>query len=422
MKKYFLSIFIVTSLIIFFGCKPVEPPKKELPNSSDTSNNDMVIELPEIPLGKNEFETAFEAVNKMKSGVNLGNGFDSNSFNEENFLNGKEGWIVEYSKGTPQDFETAWGQPATTKELIQGIKKAGFNAIRVPVTWAEHINFDSGNIDNAWMNRVQQVVDWIIEEDMYCLLNTHHDGGTEGWVEASYRAFEKYKLVYSKLYTNIAERFKDYPEKLILCGTNEMISATNRWGNGDAEAIDTVNKWNQLFVNSVRSTGGNNASRNLMVGTYVCSTEESDLTNFIKPKDNYDNHLIMEVHIYSPKGFVWSQENWIYDWGTEWKSYWENQIIEEFNRVKKYADDYGMPVIIGEWGTLSRRFPGKNEDGTQKWDSTTDQEGAKFTSFFIKESRNRGFTSFYWDTQEIIDRATGNITSPKMVKGICDNY
>ena len=94
MKKYFLSIFIVTSLIIFFGCKPVEPPKKELPNSSDTSNNDMVIELPEIPLGKNEFETAFEAVDKMKSGVNLGNGFDSNSFNEENFLNGKEGWIV----------------------------------------------------------------------------------------------------------------------------------------------------------------------------------------------------------------------------------------------------------------------------------------------------------------------------------------
>lgn len=185
MKKYFLSIFIVTSLIIFFGCKPIELPK-----------NDMVIELPEIPLGKNEFETAFEAVNKMKSGVNLGNGFDSNSFNEENFLNGEEGWIVEYTKGTPLDFEKAWGQPATTKELIQGIKKAGFNAIRVPVTWAEHINFDSGNIDNAWMNRVQQVVDWIIEEDMYCLLNTHHDGGTEGWVEASYRAFEKYKFVY----------------------------------------------------------------------------------------------------------------------------------------------------------------------------------------------------------------------------------
>ena len=138
------------------------------------------------------------------------------------------------------------------------------------------------------MNRVQQVVDWIIEEGMYCLLNTHHDGGTEGWVEASYRAFEKYEFVYSKWYTNIAERCKDYPEKLILCGTNEMISAKNQWGNGDAEAIDTVNKWNQLFVNSVRSTGGNNASRNLLVGTYVCSTEKSDLINFIKPKDNED--------------------------------------------------------------------------------------------------------------------------------------
>lgn len=127
MKKYFLGIFkfifIVTSLIIFFGCKPVEPPKKELPNSSDTSNNDMVIELPEIPLGKNEFETAFAAVNKMKSGVNLGNGFDSNSFNEENFLNGKEGWIVEYSKGTPKDFEKAWGNQLLLKNLYKELKK-----------------------------------------------------------------------------------------------------------------------------------------------------------------------------------------------------------------------------------------------------------------------------------------------------------
>ena len=336
LSKIFKIFFLLSSVMIIMACKPdVANNTSDTNNTNDKNNtndtNTDTSDKSEVETEKpntennTKFESAFDAVYNMKSGVNLGNGFDSTSFNENEFLLGKEGWILQYTDKTPQSWEKAWGQPVTTKELIQGIKKAGFNAVRVPVTWAEHMNFETGKIDDVWMNRVQQVVDWIIEEDMYCLLNTHHDGGTEGWVEASYRAFEKYKFVYSKLYTNIAERFKDYPEKLILCGTNEMISANDNWGNGNEEAIDTVNKWNQLFVNSVRSTGGNNASRNLMVGTYVCSTEESDLINFIKPKDNYDNHLIMEVHIYSPKGFVWSQENWIGDWGTEWKSYWHRK-------------------------------------------------------------------------------------------------
>lgn len=431
--KIFKIFFLLSSVMIIMACKPdVANNTSDTNNTNDKNNtndtNTDTSDKSEVETEKpntennTKFESAFDAVYNMKSGVNLGNGFDSTSFNENEFLLGKEGWILQYTDKSPNAWETAWGQPATTKELIQGIKKAGFNAVRVPVTWAEHMNFETGKIDDVWMNRVQQVVDWIIEEDMYCLLNTHHDGGTDGWVEASYRAYDKYKSVYSKLYTNIANRFKHYSEKLILCGTNEMISADNKWGNGNLEDIDAVNKWNQLFVDTVRATGGNNTTRNLLVGTYVCSTEESDLKSFKKPKDIYDNHLILEVHIYSPKGFVWSQENWIGDWGTEWKSYWESQVINEFDRVKKYADKYGMPVIIGEWGTLGRRFPGKNEDGTPKWNSTTDEEGAKFTSFFIKESRERGFTSFYWDTQEIVNRADGTITSPLMVKGICDNY
>lgn len=375
------------------------------------------VELPESPLAEDSFETAYDAVDKMLSGVNLGNGFDSTSFKEKEFLNGENGWIIKYTNKTPEAWEIAWGQPVTTKELIKGIKEQGFNAVRVPVTWAEHIDFKTGKIDSAWLKRVKEVVDWVIEEDMYCLLNTHHDGGTDGWVEASDRAFEKYKSVYSKLYLNIGNTFKDYSEKLILCGTNEMISADDNWGNGSAEAIRVVNQWNQLFVNCIRSTGGNNACRNLMIGTYCCSTEENNLKSFVKADDNYDKHLIMEVHIYTPKGFVWSKESWISNWTTKWNSNFESEVKTEFSRVDKYAKKYDMPVIIGEWGTLSRRFPGNNG-----WEATTDAEGAKFTSFFIKESRDRGFTSFYWDTQEIIDRATGSVTSPLMVKGIIDNY
>ncbi|MCQ2598509.1 MAG: glycoside hydrolase family 5 protein [Treponema sp.] len=365
-----------------------------------------------------EGEDAFAAVYNMRSGVNLGNGFDSTSFNETSFAKGEEGWILKYTDKTPSAWEKAWGQPVTTKKLIKGIKALGFNAVRVPVTWAEHIDFETGEINSAWLNRVQEVVDWIIDEDMYCLLNTHHDGGTDGWVEASDALYEKYSGVYKELYTNIGNKFKDYSDRLILCGTNEMISADDNWGDAFAEAIRVVNQWNQLFVDTIRATGDKNATRNLMVGTYCCSTNEGNLKGFVKPEDPAgDKKLIMEVHIYTPKGFVWSKESWISNWTTKWNSNFESEVKTEFSRVDKYAKKYDMPVIIGEWGTLSRRFPGNNG-----WEATTDAEGAKFTSCFIKESRDRGFTSFYWDTQEILDRATGTVTSPLMINGIRENY
>lgn len=415
--KYFLSGFTILGIsLLVLGCATKIESGKEL---NEGLNEDWV--SPEDLFM--EGEDAFAAVYNMRSGVNLGNGFDTTSFNEKEFANGEDGWIVKYTDKTPGSWEKAWGQPVTSKKLIKGIKALGFNAVRVPVTWAEHMDFETGKIDEAWLKRVQEVVDWILEEEMYCLLNTHHDGGTDGWVEASEALYEKYNEAYKKLYENIGNTFKDYSDRLILCGTNEIISADEKWECGPEDAVNVVNKWNQLFVNTVRSTGGKNATRNLMVGTYCCSTEESDLKGFVKPSDSAgDKKLIMEVHIYSPRGFVWDKTDWISDWGTEWKSLWESQVTGEFDRVKKYADEYDMPVIIGEWGTLGRRFPGTNANGTKKWKATSDAEGGKFTSFFIKESRKRGFTSFYWDTQEVVDRASGNVTSPFMMNGIRENY
>ena len=411
---------LIFALLCFgvMGCQNLKNSPEEFEEEADGQgglNSNWVRPTDEFTEG----EDAFAAVKNMWSGVNLSNGFDSTSYTE----GGEEGWILKYTDKTPRAFETAWGQPRTSQALISGIKELGFNAVRVPVTWAEHIDSETYKIEEAWMNRVKEVVDWIISEDMYCLLNTHHDGGTAGWVEASDRCYEKYKDQYVEVYRQIAETFKDYNGRLILCGTNEMISANDNWGVGDAEAQKVVNQWNQLFVDTVRASGGNNAQRNLLVGTYCCSTEEGNLLNFIKPKDSTDRHLIMEVHIYSPKGFVWEKASWISDWGTKWQTYWEGDVKAEFNRIKKYADKYEMPVIIGEWGTLGRRFPSLDEKTKEpKWEAMTDTEGAKFTGLFIKESRNLGFTSFYWDTQEIVDRATGNVTSPLMMNGIRENY
>ncbi len=414
LRKFLLGLSVALFVWELTGCTTKEEPVGNSGLNEEWVRPDDLFQ---------EGEDAFAAVYNMRSGVNLGNGFDSTSYNETQFLNGEEGWILKYTQKRPVDWEKAWGQPVTSKNLIKGIKKLGFNAVRVPVTWAEHVDFETGNVDSAWLNRVKEVVDWVIEEDMYCLLNTHHDGGTDGWVEASDRAYDAYNELYSNLYSVVGNTFKDYSDRLILCGTNEMISADNNWGNGSEEAVRVVNQWNQLFIDIIRSTGGKNATRNLMVGTYCCSSEEANLKNFVKPTDSAgEKKLIMEVHIYSPKDFVWSKETWLPNWTTEWKSSFEGGVKYEFDRVQKYAIKYDMPVIIGEWGTLSRRFPGKNEDGSKKWDSTTDEEGAKFTSFFIKESRARGFTSFYWDTQEVVDRATGNVTSPLMMNGIRENY
>lgn len=105
------------------------------------------------------FETAGQTVNSITAGWNLGNSLDS---------------LDLYTEGKPQNFETAWGNPVTTKKLITTVKNAGFNAIRVPVTWGQHID-DKGNIDKEWLNRVQEVVDYVISQDLYCILNVHHD-------------------------------------------------------------------------------------------------------------------------------------------------------------------------------------------------------------------------------------------------------
>ena len=146
-----------------------------------------------------KFETASQAVDNIKDGWNLGNTLESNGE-----------WIGLYTDGKPENYETAWGNPVTKPELIAAVKEAGFNAVRIPVTWYEHID-ESGNIDPEWLARVQQVVDYVIQQDMYCVINVHHDAGG-GWLRATPECYEKYHDKVSALWHNIAVHFKDYDE------------------------------------------------------------------------------------------------------------------------------------------------------------------------------------------------------------------
>ena len=230
----------------------------------------------------------------MNVGWNLGNTLDSYGT-----------WIMP----TTSVVETAWGNPVTTRQMIAAVRERGFNTIRIPVTWAQFTD-DNGNVDPAWMARVHEVVDWALDEGLYVILNVHHDTGEHGRIRSAGSSpirvlFDSVQSRFANLWTNIANEFKDYDNRLMFEGYNEMLDMNNSWnapttGNG---AYDAVNSFAQLFVDTVRATGGNNSTRNLIVNTYVASVDQNVLNNFVLPDDTVEDHLICEVHAYAPYQF-----------------------------------------------------------------------------------------------------------------------
>ncbi|MCH5194691.1 MAG: glycoside hydrolase family 5 protein [Oscillospiraceae bacterium] len=338
-----------------------------------------------------KFETASDAVDNIKIGWNLGNTLDSHG-----------DWIGLYTEGKTSDYETAWGNPVTTKKLITAVKNAGFNAVRVPVTWAEHID-DSGNIDKKWLDRVQEVVDYVISQDLYCVLDVHHDAGPDGWLKASESSYKSDSKKFAGLWKNIAVRFRDYDEKLIFEGWNEVLDSRNSWNDArQSDAYEAANKYNQLFVDTVRKTGGNNGSRNLMVQVYGGSVTEKALAGFVLPKDTVKDHLIIQIHYYDPQGFTFSDATWTAmtdKWGTDAeKSYMDKQL----ERLGKFAQSQGVPLVVGEFGADF-----KNNNSSRKL----------YAEHFVNGAAKYGIKCFWWDTgnMALFDREKCEVAHPEIV-------
>ena len=207
-----------------------------------------------------DFESAKDAVKNMGLGWNLGNTLDANDATKT--------WK------TTEEHETCWGQPVTTPELLKMMKEAGFGAIRVPVTWYQEMDAN-GKVNDAWMKRVKEVVDYVIDNGMYCLLNVHHDTGADGgtfksWIKASGANYTANKAKYEGLWKQIAETFKDYDQHLLFEAYNEMLDEKNTWNEpvDKTDGYKAINDYAKSFVTVVRATGGNNAQRNLVVNTY----------------------------------------------------------------------------------------------------------------------------------------------------------
>jgi hypothetical protein len=311
--------------------------------------------------------------------------------------------------------ETAWGNPATSQALINAVKAAGFNAIRIPVSWNCHITDGSTNIPAEWMTRVKQVVDMAIGQNMYVIINIHWDGG---WLQ-DHVTFADQAAVNARqqaLWTQIANTFKTYDSHLLFAGTNEVHAD---YGTPTSEHITVQQSYNQTFVNAVRATGGNNASRTLVVQTYNTNVQHG-LNFFSLPTDTIANRLIVEVHNYDPYDFTINPNGACNYWGAPYPDSgsncnwaYESYFDGIFAQVRSKWIDQGVPVILGEYGVETR--PGKNLEARAYWNEYINRAAAL-----------NGIKTFYWDngapstgnTFRIFDRNTGAIVDQAVLDAI----
>lgn len=369
------------------------------------------------------FETATNAVKNMGLGWNLGNTLDANN------NDGKQQGL---------ESETCWGQPYTKPELIQMMKGAGFGAIRVPVTWMNHMDAN-GKVDEVWMARVKEVVDYVINQGLYCIINVHHDTGDGDvhWLHASMTNYNSNKTKYEYLWKQIAEKFKDYGEKLLFESYNEMLDKYNSWcfasfnstskynATDAADAYKAINSYAQSFVTTVRNTGGNNAKRNLVVNTYgACDGRGSwnshlkdPLTEMKYPTDAAGaGHIIFQIHCY-PSIVNTNSEGKIT--GNRTIKEIKSEIDAMITLLKNNLIAKGGPVIVGEWGTSNV------DKGAGQTDYDVRRELMfQFVDYFIQQTKANGIGTFYW--MGLTDRTYRTVPAfhqadltERMVKAYC---
>ena len=289
--------------------------------------------------------------------------------------------------------ETSWGNPATTADMIKSIKGEGFNAVRIPVRWGQHCDMSTMAIDEKWLSRVKEIVDWCLAENMYVIINTHHDLWLEHYPTNAKKTELNEKL--GKLWTNIATAFADYDGRLAFAGLNE-VNAEGNWGlTPTQENYDVTNSFNQTFVDAVRATGGNNALRNLVVQSYRCNPTMG-LTNLVVPTDPTPNRLSVEFHYYDPysycSGAAGSYNYWgiaFSDKGTVTPDGNEKSLANFFLTIREKWWEQGLGVVIGEYGCSCHY--------TTADKATQEANMQYYMKCLVSEARKNGFAAFVWD-------------------------
>ena len=322
---------------------------------------------------------AYQMVHDLGLGINLGNTMES---------------VSRYKLGSVNAYETCWGAPTTTKAMVDGMKNAGFKTIRIPVAWSNMVS-DDGNytISDGYFNRVEEIMGYALDNDMYVIVNIHYDGGWWGQFGACKKdsagnivADETRRAAawkrYESYWKQISERFKKYSGHVIFESANEELGTRlndelNSNGYGFTEGMSSdelisgnltddekyalVNQINQKFVDIVRASGGNNANRFLLIAGYDTDISKTCDTRYKMPTDTIESHLMVSVHYYSPYGYCDiakpSKEGYIASWGSDDEI---STLKSDFKKMKLQFVDKGYPVIIGEYNVCDT----ENSDGT----------------------------------------------------------
>lgn len=364
-------------------------------------------------------KSAQQIAEEMMPGWNLGNTMEANNN------------VTTFSNSGGLASETAWQGTITTQETIDFVKAQGFRSVRIPCAWAWGHLSDATNytIDTTWITRVKQIVDYCINDGLYVILNDHWDGGwLEEHINATGDVKVKNKEVLKVLWTQIATAFNDYDEHLVFAGLNEP-------NVNEQAVVASLIEYEQVFIDAVRATGGNNAKRLLVV--QGPSTDAEKTCNWMTgnmPTDPVGNKLAIEIHLYYPWNFwgmkkdeAWS--NVFYYWGnanhvtgsTHNATYGkEADITSLADRLKTSFVDKGIPVINGEYGVIWRTINGQGE--------SQEKHNASIKAYYKhmnKVCMERGIVPIVWDTNSygneqmtVINRSNNTIYNSYMIDGI----
>ena len=356
------------------------------------------------PVPENE---ATALMREMKIGWNLGNTFDA-----------YDGYY-RVMKGA--GMETSWCRAKTTKELFAAIKEAGFKSIRIPVSWHNHAD---GNyvIDAEWMGRVKEVVGWALDLDFYVVINVHHDNDVSYFYPDS-EHYEQSAAYLTAVWQQMADTFNEFGDHLIFESLNEprLVGTPYEWSWDKSapecqDAADCINRLNQLFVDTIRATGGNNARRFLAVPAYCGAPWNAVDEAFQLPKDTVENRLIVETHAYSPYDFALNLNSDDHVFDAKKTLQKKNEILGLMRSLYNRFVSKGIPVMMDEFGALEKQG--------------NTQDRVNYAAYYTACAGSYGIMCFWWDNHiftgtgerfGLINRNTLEWTYPEIAEALVAN-
>lgn len=362
MKRLF-SLILCAVMLLTVGCAADTPAK----------NDEVIKEL-----------TAWDVAKEMGLGISLGNTMEA--YDASNCDKIYYEWIPTIGDNTPEDYETCWGAVPTTQKVIDGMRDCGFNTVRIPVFWGNMMENDgTWTINKDYIKRIKEIVDYCEKAGVYSVINIHH------FDEFIIRRndLESCKEIFTTLWTQIADYFKDYPHTVVFEGYNEYLGGSqfNENGDlvdqGDPKAYLMTNVLNQAFVDAVRATGGNNADRVLVVSGYWTNIDKTTSDQFVMPTDTVKDKLMVSVH-YVDNAMYWGKRI-----GTQ---QWLDYIDDQCGRLKRAFTDKGIPVFLGE---CAAGYPDENIGG-----DAIHKESSECLEIIISEIVDYGFVPVIWDVND----------------------